>query len=91
MQLKTLYELRVKLILAIGSSPTNAASMRSLDYLTRHIKTFLKMTRTMQRANYGEFVNLPGSNDLLLYYWSTVIQASQAREMVAGRYLLVFE
>ena len=84
-----LYELRVNLLLAVGSSVLDPVSVRSLDYLTRHVKAFAKMFRTLQHTHQKEFIALPMSNDLVLYYWSTVVQASQgSRDLVAGIYHL---
>ncbi|KAH7916807.1 ARM repeat-containing protein [Hygrophoropsis aurantiaca] len=76
-QLKTLSELRVGLLLALQSSPApSPLTAKSVDQLTRHVRLFGKFFRRLQQLEPGKFVQLPTCNDLVLYYWSKVVQAS---------------
>ncbi|KAI0347520.1 ARM repeat-containing protein [Trametopsis cervina] len=76
-QLQTINELRINLILATPSSTLSITSAEtSLATLTRHIRLFGKFFRRLQQLDVQRFVALPGCNDLILYYWSKVVQAT---------------
>ncbi|KZT71615.1 ARM repeat-containing protein [Daedalea quercina L-15889] len=77
-QLQVLSELRVNLMLALQTAPTNQIGIRSVDTLTRHVRLFGKLFRRMQQLSTSRFVTLPLCSDLVLYYWSKVVQASNA-------------
>lgn len=84
-QLQTLSELRINLMFALQSAPTDQISARSVDILTRHVRLFGKLFRRMQELSHPKFVALPLCGDLVLYYWSKVVQASSApAEAIAG-------
>ena len=84
-QLQTLSELRINLMFALQSAPTNQIGARSIDILTRHVRLFGKLFRRMQELSHPKFVALPLCGDLVLYYWSKVVQASSApAEAIAG-------
>lgn len=90
MQLQALFELRINLVSAIGAPPTDAISQRALDLLTRHVRVFGKVFRRMQRDNPTHFVSLPTCGDLVLYYWSKVVQATSGPpEQIAGAAFLL--
>ncbi|KAI9000953.1 ARM repeat-containing protein [Trametes punicea] len=75
-QLQAISELRINLVMALGSPPTDPVSQRALDLLTRHVRIFGKLFRRMQRDSTAHFVTLPMCGDLVLYYWSKVVQAT---------------
>lgn len=77
-QLQTLSELRINLVLALQSATTDVVGQRSIDILTRHVRLFGKLFRQMQQKHASRFVSLPLCGDLVLYYWSKVVQASSA-------------
>ncbi|KAF9247341.1 ARM repeat-containing protein [Melanogaster broomeanus] len=78
-QLQALSELRISLTLALRSSPTSdPVTAASIDRLTRHVRVFGKFFRRLQQLDPGEFVGLPSCNDMVLYYWSKVVQATDA-------------
>lgn len=86
-QLQTLSELRINLVLSLRSSqaPTSAAAARSIDQLTRHIRLLGKFFRRLQQLDVRRFVALPLCTDLIMYYWSKVVQATSGPpELVAG-------
>lgn len=84
-QLQTLSELRINLMFALQSTPTSQIGTRSVDILTRHVRLFGKLFRRMQELSHPKFVALPLCSDLVLYYWSKVVQASSAPpEAISG-------
>ena len=63
----------------------DAIARRSLDQLTRHVHLFGKFFRAIQKDHVSRFVALPMSNDLVLFYWNVVDQATSAPpELIAG-------
>jgi len=58
----------------------------SIDRLTRHIRVFGKFFRRLQQLDAAKFVELPGCNDMVLYYWSKVVEATDHRseDMIQG-------
>ncbi|TBU32713.1 ARM repeat-containing protein [Dichomitus squalens] len=91
-QLQALSEMRIGLVSALGAGPpADAVSQRALDLLTRHVRVFGKLFRRMQRDNPAHFVTLPVCGDLVLYYWSKVVQATAGpSEQIADSALAVF-
>ncbi|THH11497.1 hypothetical protein EW145_g638 [Phellinidium pouzarii] len=94
-QSKTLIELRISVFSALSSSQSlhnlDPCTMRSLDYLTRHIRQFGKLFRRMQQLFCAKFVALSACNDLVLYYWSKVVQATNGPpEFIADSQWAVF-
>ncbi|TDL29402.1 ARM repeat-containing protein [Rickenella mellea] len=75
-QIQNLYELRMKLIVAMTSQKLDSIQTRSLDYLTRHVRLFGKLFRRLQQLSPSRFVALPLCSDLIFYYWSKVIQSA---------------
>ncbi|KAI1796323.1 ARM repeat-containing protein [Ganoderma leucocontextum] len=90
-QLQALSELRINLVSALGTMPVDPITQRALDLLTRHVRVFGKLFRRMQRDNSSHFVTLPMCGDLVLYYWSKVVQATNGKpEQIADSSLAVF-
>ncbi|KAI0776057.1 ARM repeat-containing protein [Trametes elegans] len=75
-QLRALSELRINLVSSLSSSPDDPITQRALELLTRHVRIFGKLFRRMQRDAPASFVALPMCGDLVLYYWSKVVQAT---------------
>ncbi|TFY59275.1 hypothetical protein EVJ58_g5888 [Rhodofomes roseus] len=78
MQLQALSELRINIMLALQTAQTDKIGAHSIDILTRHVRLFGKLFRRMQQLSPSRFVALPICSDLILYYWSKVVQASNA-------------
>ncbi|KAI0375701.1 ARM repeat-containing protein [Pilatotrama ljubarskyi] len=90
-QLQAISELRINLVSALGAAPSDSASQRALDLLTRHVRVFGKLFRRMQRDATAHFVTLPMCGDLVLYYWSKVVQATTGPpEQIADSALVTF-
>lgn len=62
----------------------------SIDRLTRHIRLFGKFFRRLQQLDTAKFVELPSCNDMVLYYWSKVVEATNQRsgDMIQGARIL---
>ncbi|OCH87913.1 ARM repeat-containing protein [Obba rivulosa] len=75
-QFQALSELRIDLVIALKSSPSSPVAERSIDLLTRHVRLFGKFFRRLQQLAVNRFVALPLCSDLVLYYWSKVVQAT---------------
>ena len=85
MQLQSLSEMRFNLVSALGIAPVDAVAQRSLDLLTRHVRVFGKLFRRIQRDYLSKFVTLPMCGDLVMYYWSKVVQATSGPpDQIAG-------
>jgi hypothetical protein len=86
---KALIELRTNLVLALRSSPAGVTSIarRSLNQLTSHVRLFGKFFRKLQQLSPPRFVALPMCNELVMYYWGNVVQATNGPpELIAGAY-----
>ncbi|KAI0719492.1 ARM repeat-containing protein [Cerioporus squamosus] len=90
-QLQALSDFRINLVSSLGTVPTDLVAQRALDLLTRHVRVFGKLFRRMQRDNTANFVTLPMCGDLVLYYWSKVVQATTGPpEQIADSSLVTF-
>ncbi|KAK2466318.1 hypothetical protein APHAL10511_001960 [Amanita phalloides] len=59
-------------------------SSKSIGVLTRHIRLFGKFFRRLQQLSHARFVELPMCADLIFFYWSQVVDATNGpRECVA--------
>lgn len=86
-QLQTLSELRINIVLALRSGAASATPVaeHSIAILTRHIRLFGKFFRRLQQLDAKRFVALPSCGDLILYYWSKVVQATNSpNDQIAG-------
>ncbi|KAG6328294.1 hypothetical protein ID866_10795, partial [Astraeus odoratus] len=76
-QLKVLSEQRISFMLALRSSPSaDPVTPVTVDKLTRHVRVFGKFFRRLQQLEPARFVELPTCNDMVLYYWDKVVQAT---------------
>lgn len=74
LQLKQLIELRYGIIVS-GSAMTPQAR-QSINMLTKHILVLGKFFRRLSHASHSRFVQLPMCNELVLFYWSHVVDAT---------------
>ncbi|KZT19271.1 ARM repeat-containing protein [Neolentinus lepideus HHB14362 ss-1] len=79
-QLQTLSELRINLLVALGPARTSMDPMgqRTIDQLDRHVRLFGKLFRRFQQLDVKRFILLPGCSELVFYYWSKVVQATDS-------------
>ncbi|KIM90936.1 hypothetical protein PILCRDRAFT_1173 [Piloderma croceum F 1598] len=80
LRLQTLSELRINIIKAIrASNPAPDSTTRhSIDQLSRHVRLLGKFFRRLQQLNVSRFVEQPMCSDIVLYYWSKVVEATNA-------------
>lgn len=74
-------------MLALRSSPdTSPVTHATVDKFTRHVRVFGKFFRRLQQLEPAKFVELPTCNDVVLYYWEKVVQATNGpQDMIKGR------
>ncbi|KAI0832484.1 ARM repeat-containing protein [Trametes gibbosa] len=90
-QLQAISELRISLISALGTAPSDPVTQRAFELLTRHVRIFGKLFRRMQRDTTSHFVTLPMCGDLVLYYWSKVVQATTgSADQIADSPLVIY-
>ncbi|KII94850.1 hypothetical protein PLICRDRAFT_47858 [Plicaturopsis crispa FD-325 SS-3] len=77
-QAQTLTELRINTVAALreSSAPIDPVAARTIDQLTRHIRLFGKFFRRIQQLNVARFVSLPTADQLVMYNWNKVVQAT---------------
>lgn len=79
LQLKSLSELRINLVLALqGKLESEPIANRCVVTLNRHVYLFGKLFRRLQAPDAPGFIKLPLSDDLVHYYWSKVVQATDS-------------
>ncbi|KAJ8523493.1 hypothetical protein ONZ45_g125 [Pleurotus djamor] len=76
-QLQTLFNMRKSILSAVPLQTVESDPhlKRSIDLLTRHIRAFGKYFRRLQQLNNKAFLELPGSAELILYYWAQVSES----------------
>ncbi|KAF8623412.1 hypothetical protein AX15_006355 [Amanita polypyramis BW_CC] len=85
LQLQSLVNLRQDIVLNLVRSGQQELlrSSRTTNILTRHIRLFGKFFRRLQQLSHARFIGLPVCADLILFYWSQVVNAtSSPREYV---------
>jgi hypothetical protein len=88
-QMQSLFERRIDLTTSLlVSNSVDVGVLSSVDKLTRHLRVFGKFFRRLQQLNNKQFVLLPMCTDIILYYWSKVVQASNASPEFIGGLLL---
>ncbi|KAF8746019.1 hypothetical protein AX14_004306 [Amanita brunnescens Koide BX004] len=86
LQLQSLVDLRRDIVLAFvqNGQLESLSSSRTIGILTRHVRLFGKFFRRLQQLSHTRFVELPMCADLVLFYWSKVVDATSGpREYVA--------
>ncbi|KAF8341568.1 ran binding protein 11 [Cantharellus anzutake] len=86
-QLRVVFNLRVNLVLALRSRPSahpDAVGLKSIQYLTKHLKAFGKLFRKMQQSAVPRFLALPECAPLIMYYWNKVIEANSLDPSAIG-------
>jgi hypothetical protein len=80
--------LRKKIVLSRlqNDSMRNDQTLRTVIALTRHLRVFGKFFRRLQSHSAERFMTLPTSEDLILFYWSEIIDCSNHPQgMLAGQ------
>lgn len=79
-QMQSLFQQRIGIttILVDPKTIKNPGIISSVDKLTRHIRAFGKFFRRTQQLSSKQFVLLPMCTDIVLYYWTQVVQSANA-------------
>jgi hypothetical protein len=89
-QVKALTSMRQTVVLSMlqkDPAGNNQHLRRTISMLTRHIRLFGKFFRRMQHLSHERFVLLPMSGDLIMFYWTQVVESTNYPEsFVAGMY-----
>lgn len=84
LQLKRLTELRHRII--ASRTAISLQARRSDDTLTKHILVVGKFFRRLSQVSHPRFVTMPMCDDLILFYWSQVVNATGGQpELISGR------
>ena len=87
-QVRALTSMRQTVVLSMlqsDSAGNNQHLRRTISILTRHIRLFGKFFRRMQQLSHERFVLLPMSGDLIMFYWTQVVESTNYPEsFVAG-------
>ncbi|KAF8663451.1 hypothetical protein AX16_001021 [Volvariella volvacea WC 439] len=90
LQVKALTELRTAITTTLRGT-TDPTIQRAIDLLYRHIRAFGKWFRRLQQLSSARFTALPTSDDLVLFYWALVVQAtSGSPDLIADSNEAVF-
>jgi hypothetical protein len=86
-QMQSLYEHRITITtsLNLSSLPNAPPVFSTIERITRHARAFGKFFRRMQQLETRRFVLLPICTDVVLYYWSKVVQSTEVSpELING-------
>ncbi|KAF8165214.1 armadillo-type protein [Crassisporium funariophilum] len=77
-QVKALSGMRNTIVLSVlqNNSMGNEQTRRTISVFTRHLRLFGKFFRRMQQLSPERFVSLTSSGDLIMFYWSQVVEAT---------------
>ncbi|KAK0230961.1 armadillo-type protein [Armillaria fumosa] len=73
-QLQVLLDLRYKIV--TSGSVNTYQSLKFVETLTTHIRHIGKFFRRLSQLSHSRFVELPMCGDLIMFYWSLVVQAT---------------
>lgn len=80
-QIQDLTNLRKEIVKAISRDPAAMGSyLPAVKILTKHSLTFGKFFRRLQQLSHQRFALLPMCGDLVLFYWSQIVEASTSPE-----------
>lgn len=73
-------------MIALNQGGKLALARKSLEVLTNHVRTYGKYFRRLEQLDPSRFVELPQCGDLVLFYWSQVVDATGGpMELVEGK------
>lgn len=85
--MQSLYERRITIATSLSSSnlPNTPLVLQAIEKTTGHLRTFGKFFRRLQQLEAKQFVLLPICTDIVLYYWSKVVQSTEvSSELISG-------
>ena len=86
-QMQSLYEHRITITTPLTSSNVLNAppALLTVEKITSHVRAFGKFFRRLQQLETKKFVLLPICTDIVLYYWSKVVQSTEVSpELING-------
>ena len=89
-QLKSLVMLRKSILTAVGplNSSGSESTRRTIITLTKHLRVFGKFFRRLQQLAAERFASLPLFNDLVLFYWSEIVDSTNyPHQVISGYYI----
>ena len=85
--MQSLYEHRITITTPLTSpNVLNAPpALLTVEKITSHVRAFGKFFRRLQQLETKKFVLLPICTDIVLYYWSKVVQSTEVSpELING-------
>ena len=85
--MQSLYEHRITITTSLNSSnlPNTPSVLLTIERITSHVRAFGKFFRRLQQLETKKFVLLPICTDIVLYYWSKVVQSTEVLpELING-------
>ena len=85
--MQSLYEHRITITtsLDLSSLPNAPPILLTIERITRHVRAFAKFFRRLQQLETRKFVLLLICTDVVLYYWSKVVQSTEVSpELING-------
>ena len=78
-QMQSLYEQRIAITTSLNSSnfPNTPLVLLAIERITKHVRAFGKFFRRLQQLDSKRFILLPICTDVVLYYWSKVVQSTE--------------
>jgi hypothetical protein len=77
--------MRIELALQFKQATPSQTTQRGLERLNNHVATYGKFFRRLQQQDKNRFTALPGFTEVVIFYWSKVVQSTQApSDFVAG-------
>jgi hypothetical protein len=81
--------LRKNILIAAGplDASGSESTRRTVITLTKHLRVFGKFFRRLQQLSSERFASLPLSNELVLFYWSEIVDSTNyPHHVVSGQY-----
>ena len=85
--MQSLYEQRITITTSLNSSnlPNAPSVLLVIEKITGHVRAFGKFFRRLQQLEMKKFILLPICTDVVLYYWSKVVQSTEVSpELING-------
>jgi hypothetical protein len=85
-QIQNLASLRKQIVTAMNQNAVMNSYLPVVKILTKHTLAFGKYFRRTQQLSQQRFAQLPMCGDLILFYWSQIVEASSSPEnAIAGQ------
>ncbi|TFK29370.1 ran binding protein 11 [Coprinopsis marcescibilis] len=82
-QVQNLVVVRKTMVTARQQNPSLENYLPAIKILTKHLLAFGKFFRRLQQLSHQRFASLPMCGDLVLFYWSQIVEATEALSQTA--------